>query len=268
MQRTVALISLGCAKNLVNSEQMLALLTDAGYTLAPEADGADAVVVNTCGFIDAAKREAIDTILELADLKNAERLRAIIVAGCLAERYRDDIISDMPEVDAVVGVGSFSEIVSAVDAALAGERTVFAARAEDADDNLPRVLTAPGAWTYLKIADGCDNACAFCVIPSIRGSYRSREMSDIAAEAEELSARGVRELILIAQDTTRYGADLYGAPSLALLLARLEQIPLLRWIRVHYMYPDMVNDALLDKFASSEKLLPYFDIPIQHINDG
>ncbi|MDR3310307.1 MAG: 30S ribosomal protein S12 methylthiotransferase RimO [Oscillospiraceae bacterium] len=264
--RTVAIVSLGCAKNLVNSEQMAAKLILAGYEIVPEADGADAVVVNTCGFIDAAKREAIDAILEAGELKKAGRLRKIIVAGCLAERYCDEIARDLPEVDAIVGVGAFGEIVAAVEAAVSGSPLVLTAPPEAADDDAPRIQTTPRAWAYLKIADGCDNRCAFCVIPQIRGRYRSRKPERVIAEARHLTENGARELILIAQDTTRYGSDLKSGANLASLLRELAEIDGLRWIRVHYMYPDAVSDELLALFAEGGKLLPYFDIPVQHIN--
>ncbi|MDR3209418.1 MAG: 30S ribosomal protein S12 methylthiotransferase RimO [Oscillospiraceae bacterium] len=273
MNSTVALISLGCAKNLVNSEQMLALLRDAGFALVPEpsetdAESIDAVIVNTCGFIESAKTEAIDTILELAELKARGRVGKIIVAGCLAERYRAEMLAELPEADAIVGVGGFGSIVAAVNSALAGERAVFSGKPEAGDDNLPRLVTTPGAWAYLKLADGCDNRCAFCVIPSIRGRYRSRSMEDVLREAESLVQGGARELILIAQDTTRYGEDLCGSRKLAELLRRLNEMEDIRWIRAHYLYPDAIDAPLLGAFASNAKVLPYFDVPIQHINNA
>jgi ribosomal protein S12 methylthiotransferase len=264
---SVALISLGCAKNLVNSEQMLARLRGAGFTVVPEPDGAEIAVVNTCGFIESAKQEAIDTIIELGELKSAGNLQYIVVAGCLAERYSADILESLPEVNAIVGVGRFSDIVDAINSARDGVRPVLTGKPVTRDDNLPRVVTTPRAWTYLKIADGCDNRCAFCVIPSIRGTYRSRELGDVVAEAETLVKNGARELILIAQDTTRYGTDLYHRRALPELISRLNDIDELRWIRLHYLYPDAVDDALLASFAQNPKLLPYFDVPIQHINN-
>jgi len=263
---TVNIISLGCAKNLVNSEQMLARLVGAGFAVSEEARGADICLINTCGFIDAAKREAIDEILKAGQLKARGKLSKIIVAGCLAERYKDDILAEMPEVDAVIGVGAFDEIVSVAQSVLNGETVVTDAKPERADDDAPRLVTTPKAWAYLKIADGCDNRCAFCVIPSIRGRYRSRKIESVLAEAENLVAGGARELILIAQDTTRYGVDLYKERRLAELLRKLSRIEDLKWIRVHYMYPDEIDSALIDEFAVNPKLLPYFDIPLQHIN--
>ncbi|MDR0905974.1 MAG: 30S ribosomal protein S12 methylthiotransferase RimO [Oscillospiraceae bacterium] len=267
MPQTVCLISLGCAKNLVNSEQMLALLAAAGYAITPEPQGSDAVVVNTCAFIGPAKQEAIDTILELAEMKKSGEIAAIVAAGCLAERYRDEVAAELPEVDAFVGVGAFGDIVSAVQAALRGEHAELFPAPEACDDDLPRALSSPGAWAYLKIADGCDNRCAFCVVPSIRGKYRSRREEEILREARDLAASGVRELIVIAQDTTRYGVDLYGEKRLAGLLHKLSEIDGILWIRLHYLYPDGITDELVREIAENPKILKYLDIPIQHIND-
>ncbi|MDR0861912.1 MAG: 30S ribosomal protein S12 methylthiotransferase RimO [Oscillospiraceae bacterium] len=264
---TIGLVSLGCAKNLVNSEQMLYLLQEAGFEIVPTPDDCDVAIVNTCGFIEAAKTEAIDEILRLGELKSEGRVGKIIVAGCLSQRYRDEMLSEFPEVDVIVGVGSFAEIAEAAEAALAGERRVFAGDVERASDDLPRVVTTPSAWAYLKIADGCDNRCAFCVIPSIRGGYRSRAMESVIEEARDLTESGVRELILIAQDTTRYGLDLYGERRLPALLRELEKLPNLRWLRLHYLYPDEIDETLLDTIAESDKILRYFDVPIQHISN-
>ena len=231
MEKTFAMISLGCAKNLVNSEQMLYLMSEAGYTLVPDPEGADLAIVNTCGFIDAAKSEAIDNILEMAQLKKAGKLGRLIVTGCLAERYKDSIMSEMPEIDAVLGVGSFGDIVSAAD------------------------------------AEGCNNFCAFCAIPFIRGRYRSRDMENIIEEARDLAAHGVKELIVIAQDITRYGTDLYGKRCLAELCRRLSEIDGIEWIRLHYLYVDQFDEELIDEIANNPKIVKYLDIPIQHIND-
>ncbi len=264
----IALISLGCAKNQVNSEQMLCLLDGAGYTLVSDPDGADAVIINTCGFIDAAKSEAIDNILEMAALKAEGRLGKIIVTGCLSERYRAEIRAELPEVDALVGVGSFAEIVPVV------QETLLTGHAERfGDKNAPvdevgRCLTSGPGWAYLKIAEGCDNRCAFCAIPSIRGHYRSRPMENIVAEARSLAESGVKELVVIAQDITRYGTDLYGRRSLAALCRRLSEIEGVTWIRLHYLYPDQFDDALIDEIAENEKIVKYLDIPIQHIDDA
>jgi ribosomal protein S12 methylthiotransferase len=268
MEKTFAMISLGCAKNLVNSEQMLYLLSEAGYTLVPEADGADFAVVNTCGFIDAAKSEAIDAILEMAELKKQGRLGALIVTGCLSERYCDSILDELPEIDAVLGVGSFGDIVEAAEAVMTGRAfSRFASNSAPVDE-IPRVVSTGPAWAYLRIAEGCDNYCAFCAIPYIRGHYRSRPMENIVEEARELAERGVKELIVIAQDITRYGTDLYGKRCLAALCRELSGIEGVEWIRLHYLYPDAFDDELIDEIASNDKIVKYLDIPIQHINDG
>lgn len=268
MKKSIALISLGCAKNLVNSEQMLYLLDEAGYALSPDPEGCDAVIINTCGFIDAAKSEAIDTILQMAELKAAGKLGKIIVTGCLPERYRDDIRAELPEIDAVLGVGSFADIVSALDEAFAGNSVEYFGDKNAPVDELPRVVSTGPAWAYLKIAEGCDNFCAFCAIPYIRGRYRSRSMTNILEEARSLAEHGVKELIVIAQDITKYGTDLYGKRSLAELCSKLSEIDGIEWIRLHYTYPDQFDDELIDEIASNDKIVKYLDIPIQHINDG
>ena len=268
MEKTFAMISLGCAKNLVNSEQMLYLMSEAGYTLLPEPDGSDLVIINTCGFIDAAKSEAIDNILEMAELKKAGRLGGIIVTGCLSERYKDTILEELPEIDAVLGVGSFKDIVQAADSVLAGRCTSLFGDQSAPVDEIPRVVTTGPGWAYLRIAEGCNNFCAFCAIPFIRGRYRSRSMENILEEAEDLAAHGVKELIVIAQDITRYGTDLYGKRSLAELCRRLSRIEGIRWIRLHYLYVDQFDDELIDEIASNDKIVKYLDIPIQHINNG
>lgn len=268
MKKSIALISLGCAKNLVNSEQMLYLLDEAGYALSPDPEGCDAVIINTCGFIDAAKSEAIDTILQMAELKAAGKLGKIIVTGCLPERYRDDIRAELPEIDAILGVGSFADIVSALDEAFAGNSVEYFGDKNAPVDELPRVVSTGPAWAYLKIAEGCDNFCAFCAIPYIRGRYRSRSMTNILEEARSLAEHGVKELIVIAQDITKYGTDLYGKRSLAELCSKLSEIDGIEWIRLHYTYPDQFDDELIDEIASNNKIVKYLDIPIQHINDG
>lgn len=268
MKKSIALISLGCAKNLVNSEQMLYLLDEAGYSLSPDPEGCDAVIINTCGFIDAAKSEAIDTILQMAELKAAGKLGKIIVTGCLPERYRDDIRAELPEIDAILGVGSFADIVSALDEAFAGNSVEYFGDKNAPVDELPRVVSTGPAWAYLKIAEGCDNFCAFCAIPYIRGRYRSRSMTNILEEARSLAEHGVKELIVIAQDITKYGTDLYGKRSLAELCSKLSEIDGIEWIRLHYTYPDQFDDELIDEIASNDKIVKYLDIPIQHINDG
>lgn len=267
MEKTFAMISLGCAKNLVNSEQMLYLMSEAGYTLVPDPEGADLAIVNTCGFIDAAKSEAIDNILEMAQLKKAGKLGGLIVTGCLAERYKDSIMSEMPEIDAVLGVGSFGEIVSAADAVMTGRCTSAFGDNSAPVDEIPRVVSTGPGWAYLRIAEGCNNFCAFCAIPFIRGRYRSRDMENIIEEARDLAAHGVKELIVIAQDITRYGTDLYGKRCLAELCRRLSEIDGIEWIRLHYLYVDQFDEELIDEIANNPKIVKYLDIPIQHIND-
>ena len=264
---TFALTSLGCAKNLVNSEQMLYLLREAGYQNVPDADGADFAVINTCGFIDAAKSEAIDCILEHAALKAEGKLGAIIVTGCLSERYQKEIQQELPEIDAVLGVGSFGEIVHAAEAVL--ENRAFRSFLDSSApvDEIPRVVSTGPGWAWLRIAEGCDNFCAFCAIPFIRGRYRSRGMDAVVREAEYLAEAGVKELIVIAQDITRYGTDRYGKRCLAELCRRLSAIDGIEWIRLHYLYPDQFDDELINEIAQNPKILKYLDIPIQHINN-
>ena len=259
MDRTIALISLGCAKNLVNSEQMLYLLNEAGYALAPSPDGADAVIINTCG--------SIDTILEMAQLKAEGRLGKIIVTGCLTERYRESVTEELPEVDAILGVGSFGEIVEAVNAVFEDKPVSLFADNSAPVDEIPRVVSTGPAWAYLRIAEGCNNFCAFCAIPYIRGRYRSRQMENVLEEARDLAAHGVKEIIVIAQDITRYGTDIYGKRSLAELCRKISEIDGVEWIRLHYTYPDQFDDELIDEIASNPKIVKYLDIPIQHINN-
>ena len=265
---TFAMISLGCAKNLVNSEQMLYLMSEAGYELVPDPEGADLAIVNTCGFIDAAKTEAIDNILEMAELKKAGKLGGLIVTGCLAERYKDSIQSELPEIDAVLGVGSFGDIVAAANTVCEGRGLSLFGSNSAAVDEIPRVVSTGPGWAYLRIAEGCNNFCAFCAIPYIRGRYRSRPIENIIDEATELAQHGVKELIVIAQDITRYGTDIYGKRSLARLCRELAKIDGVEWIRLHYLYPDQFDDELIDELASNDKVVKYLDIPIQHINNA
>lgn len=262
----VAFISLGCAKNLVNTEQMMALCRDAGHTLAEADEGAEVVVINTCGFIDSAKEEAIDHILAMGELKKRGKIKKILVAGCLSQRYQDEILSSMPEVDGLLGTGSYGEIVSAVDEVLADGTPRRFGNIHAPVEELDRVITTPPYTAYLRIAEGCDNRCAFCVIPSLRGKYRSRRWEDVLAEAKRLSDRGVKELIVIAQDITRYGADNYGRRRLPELLIELCKLNF-HWVRLHYLYPDELDDELIDAIASEPKVLKYLDIPIQHCSD-
>lgn len=268
MSPSVGFISLGCAKNQIDCEQMMFLLRQAGYQIAPEPEAADLVVINTCGFIDAAKSEAIEAIIRAGQWKAEGRVKKILVTGCLAQRYQQEILKELPEVDGVLGTGSYYDVVSAADQVMRG-RPVTEFGSIDAEvPETARVVTTPKHYAYIKIAEGCDNRCAYCVIPSLRGRYRSRRMEDILAEAEGLAARGTRELIVVAQDTSRYGIDLYRKRMLAPLLRELCRIDSLHWIRVHYTYPDELTDELIDTIAREPKIVKYLDIPIQHVNDG
>jgi len=262
----VAFISLGCAKNLVNTEQMMALCRDAGLTLADTPEGADVAVINTCGFIDSAKEEAIDNILAMGELKKRGALRKILVTGCLSQRYRDEITDSMPEVDGLLGTGSYGEIVTAIDEVLGEGRPRRFGSIHAPIEELHRVITTPPYTAYLRIAEGCDNHCAFCVIPSLRGKYRSRAWENVLAEAKKLSDMGVKELIVIAQDITRYGTDKYGRRRLPELIHELCKLDF-HWVRLHYLYPDEFDDELIDAIASEPKVLKYLDVPIQHCND-
>lgn len=262
----VAFVSLGCDKNRINCEQMMFLTQAAGHTLLPEPEGADVCVINTCGFIDAAKEEAIDHILRVGHLKETGQVKKILVSGCLAQRYRTEIQESLPEVDGVLGTGSYTDIVQAIDEVMGGGTPEYYGDIDCTDENGLRTLSTPSYLAYLKIAEGCSNHCAFCVIPTIRGKYRSRPAEDILREAQALSDNGVQELIVIAQDITRYGMDLYGARRLPELLEQLCKLNF-HWIRLHYLYPDQLTDELIDVIAREEKILPYFDIPLQHCND-
>lgn len=263
----VAFVSLGCAKNLVNTEQMMALCREKGYTVTGEPEGADVAVVNTCGFIDSAKSEAIDTILSIAPLKAQGKLKKLLVAGCLTQRYQDQILNDLPEVDGILGTGSYTDIVPAIESVLEGDTPTYFGDIDHTIEDGGRLVTTPSYTAFLKIAEGCDNRCSYCVIPSLRGRYRSRPMESLLAEAERLAADGVQELIVIAQDITRYGTDLYGSHKLGELLTELCKLPF-HWVRLHYLYPDEVEDDLIDVIASEPKIVKYLDIPIQHCNDA
>ena len=263
----VAFVSLGCAKNLVNTEQMMALVRAAGHEITADPAGADAAVLNTCGFIDSAKSEAIQNILELAQLKAEGGLQKLLVTGCLSQRYRDELMAEMPEVDGVLGTGSYSDIVPALEAVMAGEHPRLFGDIDHTREDGARVVSTPAYTAYLKIAEGCDNRCSYCIIPYLRGRYRSRSMESLLDEARGLAARGVKEIIVIAQDITRYGTDLYGRRALGELLTQLCKLDF-HWVRLHYLYPDEVDDALIDVIAREPKILKYIDIPLQHINDG
>ncbi len=265
MSRKVGMISLGCPKNQVDAEIMLKKLVDAGYILVQEADKADVVIVNTCGFIEDAKKESIDAILEMADFKSDGLLQKIIVTGCLAQRYADEIFSEIPEVDGVIGIGANADIVAACDALFESDEQYSSfPKKEELPLNGGRILTTPEYTAYLKIAEGCSNRCSYCAIPSIRGDFRSREMEDVLDEANMLCEKGVKEIILVAQDTTKYGEDIYGELKLPELLRELNKIENLQWIRLLYCYPDRITDELIDAIAENEKVCHYIDIPMQH----
>lgn len=264
MREKIGFISLGCPKNQVDSEMMLKKLSDAGFEIIDTAVGADVVIINTCGFIEEAKKEAIENILEMAQLKEDGEVGKIIVIGCMAQRYQEEIRKEMPEVDAVAGIGINGDIVKFVEDVLAGEnKEEFPPKTA-----LPleggRILTTPEYWAYLKISDGCSNCCTYCAIPMIRGPFRSRPMESIVNEAKTLAAGGVKELIVIAQDTTRYGLDIYGELKLPALLKELVQVEGIEWIRLLYCYPDRLTDELLEVMRDHKKILHYIDLPLQH----
>ncbi|MCI7766551.1 MAG: 30S ribosomal protein S12 methylthiotransferase RimO [Oscillospiraceae bacterium] len=264
MSVRVGMVSLGCSKNQVDAERMLYKLNEKGYQLVGDAALADVAIINTCGFIESAKQEAIETILEFATLKKEGRIKKIIITGCLAERYKEEVLSEIPEADAVVGIGSNDHICDIVEKVMNGDQlTSF-----DSKLNLGltggRIQTTLSFYSYLKIADGCSNCCSYCAIPSIRGKMRSVPMEKLVEEAQELAVNGVRELIVIAQDSTRYGEDIYGKPMLPELLTKLCGIPQLKWIRVLYCYPERISDELIDVMAKEEKIVKYIDMPIQH----
>lgn len=260
----VGMISLGCPKNQVDGEALLAKLAASGYQIVNEIENSDVMIVNTCGFIEDAKREAIDTILEVAQYKEAGAISAIVVTGCLAERYQDEILKEMPEVDAVIGIGANADIVKVCDKALCGIQTSNYPNKCYLPMDDERVLSTPSHWAYLKIAEGCDNRCSYCAIPGIRGKFRSRKIESVVNEAKILAERGVKEIILIAQDTTKYGQDLYGEYSLDKLLKELVKIDGIEWIRLFYCYPQRITDNLIDVIVNEEKICNYIDIPLQH----
>jgi len=262
----IAFVSLGCAKNLVNTEQMMALVKAVGHTVTGDPEGADVAVLNTCGFIDSAKSEAIQNILELAALKDQGKLGKLLVAGCLTQRYRDEILEELPEIDGILGTGSYTDIVPAIESVMEGDTPTYFGDIDHTIEDGARIVSTPPYTAFLKIAEGCDNRCAYCVIPSLRGRYRSRTMESLLAEAKKLADDGVKELIVIAQDITRYGTDLYRKRMLPELLTELCKLPF-HWVRLHYLYPDELDDALIDVIAREHKILKYIDIPLQHIND-
>ena len=261
----IGMVSLGCAKNQTDAEIMLGILAEKGHEIVNDPKEAEAIIVNTCGFITPAKQESIDAILEMAEYNKSGKCRLLIATGCLAERYNTEMEKEIPELDAIVGTGDFDKIAGIIEK---GEKIcIFGHQSYSLPENLPRILTTPFYTAYIKIADGCDNNCTYCAIPKIRGHYKSRKIEDIVKEAQRLAESGVKELILIAQDTTRYGIDIYGEPMLAKLLERLCEIDGIHWIRTHYFYTEAITDELIRVMAENYKLCPYVDMPIQHIND-
>ena len=263
-QKTIGMISLGCPKNQVDAELMLDKLARAGFAISGDIEGCDAVIVNTCGFIEAAKVEAIENILDMAEYKKSGDIQKLIVTGCLSERYQYDIRKEMPEVDAVVGIGENANIVQIVDEVLGGDLVEAFADKELLPLTGGRILTTPDYWAYLKIGDGCSNNCAFCAIPEIRGKFRSRSIEDIVDEAKTLAAQGVKEVVLISQDTSLYGRDLYKENKLPELLTAISEVGGIEWIRFLYCYPERIGDELLDVMATNPKVCHYLDIPLQH----
>lgn len=267
MKCKIGMVSLGCAKNQNDAEIMLGILLQDGCEIVADPSQADVIIVNTCGFIESAKRESIDALLEMAEYKE-DKCRLLIASGCLAERYSEEIAKEIPEVDAIVGTGDYDRIAEAIKKAFDGEKPIICGHKDRTpEERLPRVLSTPPYTAYLKIADGCDNNCTYCAIPKIRGKFRSRAIDDIVSEAEELAENGVKELILIAQDTTRYGVDLYGKYSLDRLLEELVKIEKIQWIRVHYYYTEAITEGLITTMAKYDKICNYIDMPIQHINN-
>ncbi len=263
----IGFISLGCAKNQVDCERMMYRVQEAGHTVKADLVGSDVVVINTCGFIDSAKSEAIDYVLQTAALKAEGLVGKILVTGCLSQRYQQDILEELPEVDGILGTGSYTEIVPAIEALLEEKTVVDFGSIDAPEQETGRILTTPEHYAFIKIAEGCDNRCAYCIIPYLRGKFRSRQMDDVLYEARLLAASGVKELIVVAQDTSRYGTDLPGHKRLLPeLLEKLCEIEELHWIRVHYVYPDEIDDAFIDVMANQPKIVKYLDIPIQHCN--
>lgn len=269
MSLKVAVVSLGCSKNLVDSEVMMKSILNNEYEITNSAEIAEIIIINTCGFIESAKQESIDTILEMSDYKKSGKCKVLIATGCLAERYKDELIKELPELDAVIGTGDYKNVAEVINQALQGEKVVLYGHQEMIDiDSLPRHISSFGASSYLKIAEGCDNRCSYCIIPTLRGKYRSRRMSDILEEAKELSKNGIKEVNIIAQDITRYGIDLYKSFKLSELLIKLTEIDGIEWIRLLYSYPDEFDDELIEVIAREDKICKYLDIPIQHSSNS
>lgn len=266
MKYKAGMISLGCPKNQVDAEIMLQKLNNGGFEISPCIEDSDVVIINTCGFIEDAKKEAIETILDVARYKEAGLIKAIVVTGCLAERYQDEVLKEIPEVDAVIGIGADNGIVKVCHKAIYGVVTSFYPDKKYLLLDGERILSTPSHWAYLKISDGCDNRCSYCAIPGIRGGYIERSMESIIDEANVLADKGVKELIIVAQDTTKYGYKLYGEYKLAALLKELVKIEKIEWIRLFYCYPEKVTDELIDVISSEEKICSYIDMPLQHCN--
>lgn len=267
MSIKVGFVSLGCPKNLINTEVMLAMLVDHGMEIVADDIEADVIVINTCAFIESAKNEAIENILDVAWLKKNRSLKGIVVTGCLPQRYKEEVLKEMPEVNCVLGTGSIEDICEAVEVAYNGGSFSSFKNVDDVALGGERVITTPDHFAYVQIAEGCDNRCTYCVIPDIRGKFRSRNMTDIIEEVENLASIGIKEICLVAQDTTRYGEDLYGTYALDSLISALSEIEGIEWIRVLYCYPDRITDGLINEFKNNDKLVKYIDMPIQHIND-
>lgn len=268
MSVKIGFVSLGCNKNLCDTENMMGILAEKGYEITPNPSDAEVIVVNTCGFIESAQQESIDTILEMAQYKE-EKCKLLVVCGCLAQRFAAEIREEMPEVDVIVGTTAFDEIANAISRGLEGKREAYIYGIdEDVEENLPRIRTTPQYTAYLKIAEGCDNRCTYCAIPYIRGKYRSRSEENILAEAQALADDGVKEIIVVAQDTTRYGIDLYGEKRISSLLRALCKIQGIEWVRVHYSYPEEIDDELIKTIRDEEKIVKYLDIPVQHGSDS
>lgn len=269
MTEKVKVVTLGCEKNLVDSEIMSGLIYERGYSLVDDKEEATVIIVNTCGFIDAAKEESVNTILDLSELKESANLKALIVSGCLTQRYKRELMNEMPEIDGIVGTGDFDKINSIIDDALLGRRPALIGNpAFNYEQKLPRRMTTPRYTAYVKIAEGCDNACTFCSIPIMRGKFRSRSIESVIGEVEQLAAQGVKEISLIAQDSTNYGTDLYDGFKLPELMNKVSEVPGIEWVRLHYAYPGFFTDELIDVIASNPKVCKYIDMPLQHSEDS
>ncbi|MBP1991266.1 30S ribosomal protein S12 methylthiotransferase RimO [Paenibacillus eucommiae] len=269
MTEKVKVVTLGCEKNMVDSEIMSGLIHGRGFQLVDNKEDATVIIVNTCGFIDAAKEESVNTILDMADLKQTAKLKALIVSGCLTQRYKKQLMEEMPEIDGIVGTGDFDKINHIVDEALRGRKPILVGNpAFNYDQELPRLVTTPRYTAYVKIAEGCDNACTFCSIPIMRGAFRSRSMESIIGEVQQLASQGVKEISLIAQDSTNYGTDLYEEFMLPTLLNKVTEVPGIEWVRLHYAYPGFFTDELIATIAANPKICKYIDMPLQHSEDS